>query len=291
MISNGSKKNMAFSIDQRRSMIEPATREMSIKHQCELLSLARSSFYYQPWEWNEAALEVMRVIDETFTRYPFYGKRRMSQYLQERGYPIGVKRTRTLMEYMGLVPIVPSPNTSKPHPSHWKYPYLLGGLSITYPNQVWAIDITYIRLIQGFVYLTAVQDWFSRYVISWELSPTLDSEFCVRCVEEGFRKRGKPEIINSDQGSQFTSDEYIKTVEDAGVQISMDGKGRAFDNIMIERLWRTVKYEEVYLKEYSGIPDCRSNLARYFRFYNTKRIHSSLGGTPYAVYSRGKIFV
>ena len=168
---------------------------------------------------------------------------------------------------------------------------MLRGLSITSPNQVWAIDITYIRLAQGFVYLTAVQDWFSRYVISWELSPTLDSDFCVRCVEEAFRKRGKPEIFNSDQGAQFTSDEFIKTLEDAGVQVSMDDKGRALDNIMIERLWRTVKYEEVYLKDYSGLPDCRSNLGRYFRFYNTRRIHSSLGGTPYKVYSQGRIFV
>ena len=233
----------------------------------------------------------MKVIDEVFTRYPFYGKRRITRYLHEHGFPVGVKRTRTLMEYMGLIPMVPRPNTSKPHPEHRKYPYLLRGLAITRPNQVWAIDITYIRLAHGFIYLVVVQDWFSRYVISWELSPTLDSEFCVRCVDEAFRKRGKPEIINSDQGVQFTSAEYIQTLEQAGVRISMDGKGRAFDNIMIERLWRTVKYEEVYLKEYSGIPDCRSNLAWYFRFYNMKRFHSSLGSTPYDVYTHGKTFL
>ena len=272
-------------------MIEPSNPKISINHQCELLGLGRSTFYYRPWEWNEAALQAMKVIDEVFTRYPFYGKRRISQYLQEHGYPVGVKRTKTLMEHMGLIPMVPRPNTSKPHPEHRKYPYLLRGLAIIRPNQVWAIDITYIRLTHGFVYLVAVQDWFSRYVISWELSPTLDSEFCIRSVEEAFRKRGMPEIINSDQGSQFTSDEYIQTLERFGVRISMDGKGRAFDNIMIERLWRTIKYEEVYLKDYSGIPDCRSNLARYFRFYNMKRFHSSLGSTPYEVYTQGRTFL
>ena len=191
------------------------------------------------------------------------------------------------MNYMGLVPMAPGPHTSRPHPNHKKYPYLLRGLSITRPNQVWAIDITYIRLAHGFVYMTAVIDWFSRYVIAWELSPTLDNEFCVHCAEEAFRSGYKPDIFNSDQGSQFTSEEFIRILERESVRISMDGRGRAFDNIMIERLWRTVKYEEVYLKEYTGIPDCRSNLREYFQFYNEERFHSSINGTPYEVYLAG----
>ncbi len=263
---------------------------MTQARKCELLGLSPSTLYYHcKTEWNDYDLEVMNVIDELFTRYPFYGKRRISQHLKSRGYNVGIKLARKMMQHLGLIPMIPGPNTSKPHPEHRKYPYLLRGLSIIRADQVWAIDITYIRLAHGFVYLTAVQDWFSRYVISWELSPTLDSEFCIRCVEEAFRKKGRPDIFNSDQGAQFTSEEFIKTLERFGVQISMDGKGRAFDNIMIERLWRTVKYEEVYLKDYGGIPDCRDNLSRYFRFYNMRRYHSSIGGTPYEVYSTSRI--
>ena len=234
-------------------------------------------------EWNDAALEVMRAIDEEYTRHPFRGKRGMCDYLQKDGYPIGVKRTRTLMKWMGLISTVPGPHTSKPHPSNRKFPYLLKDLEITTPNQVWATDITYIRLSRGFVYLTAVLDWFSRYVITWELSTTLDSEFCVHCVEEAFRV-GCPEIFNSDQGAQFTSNEFIETLERHPLRISMDGQGRAFDNIMIERFWRTVKYEEVYMKDYADVSDCRRSLSDYFRFYNEERHHTSLNCTPSEAY-------
>ena len=226
----------------------------------------------------------MREIDEEYTQHPFYGKRQMCRYLQERGYSIGVKRTRTLMKKMGLISVVPGPHTSKPHPEHKKYPYLLRGLEITGPNQVWTTDITYIRLSHGFVYLTAVLDWYSRYVIAWELSTTLDTEFCVHCVEEALRV-DCPAVMNSDQGSQYTSKEYIETLERHQIQISMDSRGRAYDNIRIERLWRTIKYEEVYLKDYTDVSDCRKSISAYIRYYNEERRHSVLGNTPLAVYT------
>ena len=260
-------------------MIDKNSQKMSVARQCRLLDLSRSTLNYIPWEWDEVALETMRAIDEEYTRHPFRGKRTMCNYLQQLGYNIGIKRTRTLMKWMGLESVLPGPNTSKPHPAHNKYPYLLKGLDITHSNHVWSTDITYIRLSHGFVYLTAVLDWFSRYVISWELSTTLDTEFCVHCLEESLRY-GCPTIFNTDQGIQYTSDIFVKTLQRHSIRISMDGKGQAFDNIMVERLWRTVKYEEVYLKEYRSVSDCRSNLKEYFRFYNTERNHSILGCTP-----------
>lgn len=267
-------------------LVDPNAKEKSVAEQCRLLDLPRSSFYYAPWEWDAGALEIMRIIDEEYTRHPFKGKRGMRDYLQARGYPIGVKRTRTLMREMGLVSTAPGPQTSKPHPEHRKFPYLLKGLEIKAPNQVWATDITYIRLSKGFVYLTAVLDWFSRYVITWELSTTLDCDFCIHCVEDAFRI-GCPEIFNSDQGAQYTSNEFIETLQSHPLRISMDGKGRAFDNIMVERLWRTVKYEEVYLKDYEDVSDCRRNLSDYFRYYNSERRHSVIGGVPKDVYFSG----
>lgn len=277
-----------MTIDRKRELIVPTDSEKSVAEQCRLLGLARSSYYYQPWEWDDAALEVMREIDEEYTRHPFRGKRGMCDYLQKRGYPIGVKRTRRLMKWMGLISTAPGPHTSKPHPEHRKFPYLLKNLEITTPNQVWATDITYIRMQRGFVYLTAVLDWYSRYVITWELSTTLDSEFCVHCVEDAFRV-GCPEIFNSDQGAQYTSNEFIETLERRPLRISMDGQGRAFDNIMVERLWRTVKYEEVYLKDYADVADCRRSLSEYFRFYNDERHHTSLGRTPSEAYFDRKL--
>lgn len=264
---------------EKRALVDPNSCDMTVTHQCELLDLAPSSFYYMPWEWDDVALEVMRVIDEEYTRHPFRGKRTMSGYLREQGYDIGVKRTRTLMQWMGLEATVPGPLTSKPHPEHRKYPYLLRDMAITAPNQVWASDITYIRLTRGFVYLTAVMDWYSRYVITWELSTTLDNDFCVRCLEEALRT-GSPMIFNTDQGVQYTSENFIKVLESHSIQISMDGRGRAFDNIMIERLWRTIKYEEVFLKDYDDVSECRLGLGEYFEFYNRQRTHSSLGSVP-----------
>ena len=262
---------------------------MPISRQCELLGLSRGTFYYVPWEWDEVALEIMRVIDEEYTRHPFLGKRRICNYLQEQGYNMGVKRTRTLMEWMGLESTLPGPQTSKPHTKQKKYPYLLRGLQITEPNQVWTTDITYIRLCHGFVYLTAVLDWYSRYVIAWDLSTTLDNDFCIRCVEEALRINC-PTIFNTDQGAQYTSENFIKVLESHSIQISMDGRGRALDNIMIERLWRTVKYEEVYLKDYDDVSNCRQSLDTYFEYYNEYRKHSVLGCVPKEKYLRNKKF-
>ena len=256
---------------------------MSISRQCELLDLSRGTFYYMPWEWDDGALEIMRMIDEEYTRHPFLGKRRICNYLQEQGYNIGVKRTRTLMQWMGLESTLPGPLTSTSHPEQKKYPYLLRDLEITRSNQVWTTDITYIRLSRGFVYLTAVLDWYSRYVIAWELSTTLDNDFCIRCLEEALRVNC-PTVFNTDQGVQYTSENFIKVLESHSIQISMDGRGRAFDNIMIERLWRTIKYEEVFLKDYDDVSDCRRSLGEYFEFYNRRRTHSSLGSVPERTY-------
>ncbi len=275
----GLKKNIKLTTEEKRKLIDNPSSEMTLEHQCELIDLARSSFYYVPWEWDETALEIMRDIDEEYTRRPFRGKRTMCDYLRDRGYNIGVKRTRTLMKWMGLEATVPGPLTSKPHPQHRKYPYLLRNLEITGPNHVWTSDITYIRLSRGFVYLTAVMDWYSRYVIAWELSTTLDNDFCVRCVEEALRENS-PMIFNTDQGVQYTSENFVKTLENHSIQISMDGRGRAFDNIMIERLWRTVKYEEVYLKDYESVSECRRSLGEYFDFYNNARKHSKWDCVP-----------
>jgi putative transposase len=227
----------------------------------------------------------MRLLDEQYTRTPFYGVRRMTKWLHEKGYHPDVKRVRRLLRLMGLEAIYPRPRLSQPGVGHKIYPYLLRGMEIVRPNQVWATDITYIRLAQGFIYLVAVMDWFSRYVLSWAVSVTLDAAFCLEALEQALR-RGQPEIFNSDQGSQFTSSDFTHRLEEAAVQISMDGRGRFLDNIFVERLWRSVKYEEVYLKDYRGVPDAKENLGRYFGFYNTERLHESLNyKTPAIVYA------
>jgi putative transposase len=226
---------------------------------------------------------MLRAIDEEYTRHPFLGKRRMGDYLVEQGYDVGVKRTRTLMAWLGLEAIYPKKNTSTPNREHKKYPYLLKNLSIVRPNQVWASDITYVRLDRGFVYLTAVMDWFSRYVIAWELSTTMDSDFCVRCLERAL-ETDKPEIFNTDQGVQYTSADFTQTLLAAETRISMNGAGRCFDNIMVERLWRTVKQEEVYLKDYADVADCRASLAAFFVDYNHRRKHSRLDARPAEIY-------
>ena len=228
----------------------------------------------------------MRLIDEEYTRHPFYGKRKMTAYLKRLGHKVNVKRTRRLMQLMNLEAIYQKPNLSRKHPEHTIYPYLLKGLTVKKSGQVWSTDITYIRTATGFMYLVVVIDWHSRYVLSWRLSNTLDAHFCIEALKEALRQ-GTPKIFNTDQGVQFTSHEFIKVLTDAGIKISMDGKGRALDNIFVERLWRTVKYEDIYLQEYETATDLLRGLEKYFLFYNHERIHESLDyKTPYEIHSK-----
>jgi len=228
----------------------------------------------------------MRLIDEQYTRTPFYGTRRMTAYLRGRGYRANRKKVSRLMHIMGLEAIYPKPKLSRKDTEHRIYPYLLKGIEIDGPDQVWASDITYIRMHRGFVYLTAIMDWYSRYVLSWAVSVTLDAHFCTEALDRALR-RGKPAIFNTDQGSQFTSEQFTRHLREAQIRISMDGKGRAFDNIFVERLWRSVKYEEVYLKNYRDVPSCIEGLRDYFRFYNNERPHQALGyKTPLQVYRK-----
>jgi len=264
-----------LSVEEKRMRIEPAHPQIPVFRQCELFGLARSSFYYEPQcddSYNEL---LMRLIDEQYTRTPFYGVRRLTAWLRNTGHIVNHKRVARLMNMMGLEAIYPKPRTSKKHPQHKKYPYLLEGLEIVRPNQVWATDITYIRMKRGFIYLTAIMDWFSRYVLSWEISITLETEFCLVALDRALGT-AKPEIFNSDQGSQFTSDDFTKRLKKEVIEISMDGRGRVFDNIFIERLWRSVKYEEVYLNDYQEIREAKDRLGRYFEFYNNERLHQSL---------------
>ena len=258
---------------------------MSIRRQCELLGVNKSVLYYTPRALSDSNLAVMRLIDEQYTRTPFYGVERMTAWLKRTGIVIGHNRVRRLMRLMGLEAIYPKPRLSLAGDDNSrKYPYLLRGLKIERPNQVWATDITYVRLWQDFVYLVAIMDWYSRYVLSWTLSTTLDVHFCLEALREALTI-AKPEIFNTDQGSQFTSGAFTGVLENAGVAISMDGKGRVFDNIFVERLWRTVKYEEIYLKDYQDVDEARRGIGCYFRFYNRQRLHQALGyQTPAEVY-------
>ena len=258
-------------------MIEPEGCALSVREQCRLLGVARSTVYYAPRGPKGSDLAVMRRIDEQYTRTPFYGVERMTAHLRRQGLRMGHNRVRRLMRLMGREAIYPKPRLSVPGGAeHRIYPYLLRGLRIERPNQVWSADITYIRLSQGFVYLMAVLDWFSRYVLTWSLSTTLEAWFCVEALRAALRT-ARPGIFNTDQGSQFTSADWIEELTEAGVAISMDGRGRVFDNIFTERLWRSVKYEEVYLKDYDGVDEARRGLGGYFGFYNTDRPHQSLG--------------
>ena len=228
---------------------------------------------------------MMNLIDLQYTATPFYGARRMAKALRDKNYQVGREHVGTLMFKLGLEAVFPKPNTSKPNPEHKIYPYLLRDVNITRTNQVWSTDITYIKLAQGFAYLTAVIDWNTRYVLSWRLSNTIDSGFCIEALEEALAMHGSPEIFNSDQGAQFTSGKFIKVLSDRGISISMDGRGRALDNIFVERLWRTVKYEDVFLKGYQSLPEARAGLEKYFEFYNNVRYHQSLDyKTPAQVY-------
>lgn len=255
-----------------------------IARQCELLALSRSSFYYRPHGDDSYNLQLMNLIDEQFTKTPFYGVPKMTAWLRAVGYPVNPKRIRRLMRQMGLEAIYPKPRTSQSGPAHTIYPYLVKGVTVNRPDHVWCADITYIRLAHGFVYLVVVLDWYSRYILSWELSITLEKEFCLQALKNALWI-SKPEIFNTDQGAQFTSEEFIGALAGADVRISMDGRGRLYNNIFVERLWRTVKYEEVYLHDYRTVQEARERLGVYFRFYNTERLHEALGyRTPHEVY-------
>ena len=246
--------------------------------------MSRSGYYYRPSGESETNLELMRRLDEQYTKTPYYGIRRMTAVLAAAGHRVNHKRVARLLRLMGLEALYPKPRLSVGGPGHRIYPYLLRGFRAERPNQVWSSDITYIRLRQGFVYLVAVMDWFSRFVLSWEISVTMETSFCVSALDWALR-RGMPEVFNSDQGSQFTSLDFTGRLTEAGIRISMDGRGRVFDNIFVERLWRTVKYENVYLNDYESVPAVTQGLARYFAFYNDERIHQSLGyRTPRSVH-------
>lgn len=256
-------------------MIDPNYSDISLRRQCELVGISRTGYYYQPVPESPQNLLMMRLLDQQYTRTPFYGTRRMTTYLNRLGYTINRKRVQRLMCKMGLEAIYPKPRTSQKHPQHRIYPYLLRGLSIDHPNQVWSTDITYVPMPQGFMYLVAVIDWHSRYVLSWRLSNTLEVDFCLDALEEAFIVN-KPEIFNTDQGSQFTSPRFTNRLEDENIRVSMDGRGRALDNIFIERLWRSVKYEDLYIKAYDTVPELHKGLSDYFLFYNEDRPHQGL---------------
>jgi putative transposase len=250
-----------------------------------LLGISRSGLYYRSVEVSGEDLALMKMIDRQYLATPFYGARRLAAWLRNQGYRVNRKRVRRLMQVMGLKAIYRRPRTSTPAPGHRIYPYLLGGMEITRPDQVWAVDITYIPMARGFLYLVAIMDWHSRYVLSWWLSNTLDGDFCVEALEEALRK-GRPDVLNSDQGAQFSAEAFTGMLEQQGVRISMDGKGSYSDNLFVERLWRTVKYEEVYLKAYQDGREARNGIGDYFRFYNTQRPHQALGyRTPAEAYA------
>lgn len=265
-------------------MIEPQQTAISLARQCELVGLARSSYYYHAVGESAENLHLMRLLDEQYTHTPFYGIRRMTAWLQTQGYAVNHKRVARLMRTMGLEAIYPKPHLSQPAATQQHYPYLLRGMKIERANQVWSSDITYIRLAQGFVYLVAIMDWFSRYVLSWSVSITLDTSFCLEALVAALRV-AQPDIFNSDQGVQFTSAEFTRHLQTTGIRISWDGRGRALDNIFVERLWRSVKYEEVYLKDYQSVSEAVQSLNAYFVFYNQERLHQALDyQTPATVY-------
>lgn len=263
---------------------------LSVVRQCQLSNVARATVYAPKVSAvvDEIELELLRLLDEEYTRHPFFGSRKMVLFLQNEGHAVNRKRVQRLMRILGLVAMVPSPNTSKKHPQHKVFPYLLRGLAVVRPNQVWSTDITYIRLAHGFVYLVAIIDWYSRKVLAWQLSNTMDVGFCMECLATALSEYGAPEIFNTDQGSQFTSDQWIGKMQENGIKISMDGRGRALDNIFVERLWRSVKYEDIYPKSYAQMPELLLGLAEYFVFYNGERFHQSLSyKTPNEVYKSG----
>ncbi len=270
------KKSGELNLLQQRSLIEPGNGIISIVRQCELLGIHRSGYYYQPNGENPLNLEIMGLLDRQYIDTPFYGVLRMHQYILSLGYNVNIKRIRRLLRLMGIFTIYPKKGLSMPDKEHKIYPYLLKGVEIVRPNQVWSTDITYIQMAKGFLYLVAIMDWYSRYVISWRLSNTMDSSFCVDALQEALSV-ARPEIFNTDQGSQFTSRNFTDCLLDSNVKISMDGKGRCFDNIFVERLWRTVKYEYVYINSIQDGRELWNGLNDYFTFYNQKRFHQALG--------------
>src|SRR3954462_274561 len=269
-----------MSIERRRQMIDPDHPELSIMRQCELVSISRSGFYYQPAGETPLNLDLMRLIDRQFLETPWYGSRQMARHLRREGYTVGRKRIRRLMGKMGLEPIYQRPRTTVPHPEHQVYPYLLRELVIERPNQVWCADITYIPMRRGFLYLVAVMDWPTRKVLSWRVSNTMDADFCIEALEEALERFGKPEIFNTDQGSQFTSPRFTDVLRTADGRISMDGRGRWMDNVFIERLWRSLKYECISLHAFETGSALRAGLAEWVRFYNTGRPHQALNNRP-----------
>ncbi len=274
-----------MSRERRREMVDREHPVLSTVRQCALLDISRSSLYYRRKGTSPEDLAVMKAIDQQYLATPFYGSRRMRVWLERQGCRASRKRVQRLMRTMGLAAIYRRPRTSWPAPGHKVYPYLLRGMEISKPNQVWAADITYIPMARGFLYLVAIMDWYSRYVVAWNLSNTLDADFCLKALEEALGK-GRPEVFNTDQGSQFTSEGFTGLLEQHGTKISMDGKGRYIDNIFVERLWRTVKYEEVYLKAYTDGRLAKTELEAYFRFYNAQRPHQALGyRTPAEVFN------
>ena len=277
-----------MSAPDRRAKLDRDHPHLSVRRQCAMLGIARSSVYRWPRAANDNDLALQRRIDELFTRWPFLGSRRMTALLRAEGTPINRKRVQRLMRQMGIAALGPKPRTTKPAPGHRIYPYLLGDVAVERPNQVWSADITYIPLGRGFLYLVAVMDWSSRAVLSWRLSNTMDVSFCVSALEEALARFGRPEIFNTDQGSQFTSAAFTGTLAAAGIRISMDGRGRWMDNVFIERLWRSLKYEDVYLKGYADGHEAKAGIAEWLRFYNNLRPHQSLANrTPMAVWRDG----
>lgn len=262
------------------ALLEPEHTKLSLRQQCSLLGINRSSYYYKPQPINEASLALMRIVDEIYTEYPFFGSRKMVDYLKLHGYGVfGRSRIRTIYQRLGLQAACPGPRTSSPHPEHKIYPYLLRNVEIQHCNHVWSSDITYIRLRTGFAYLMAIIDWFSRFVLDWQLSISLDADFCIETLSRVLQI-GRCKIFNTDQGAQFTSDGFTGLLLANNINISMDGKGRALDNVFVERLWRSVKYECIYLHEFDTVKDVRKMLVKYFDFYNNKRPHQSLNGQP-----------
>jgi putative transposase len=265
-------------------MIDPE-HDLSIKQQAVALGISRSSVYYMPRPVSDGDLMLMRRIDELHLEYPFAGSRMLRDMLSQQGLEVGRRHVRTLMRKVSIEAIYRRPNTSKPAPGHRIYPYLLRGQAITRPNQLWAMDITYVPMARGFVYLAAVVDWFSRRVLAWRVSITMDASFCIEALEEALSRNEKPEVFNTDQGSQFTSEAFTRRLKENGIRISMDGRGRWRDNVFVERIWKSIKYEEVYLHAYASVSEARTRIATYIEFYNSMRPHSSLKAlTPDQVY-------
>jgi putative transposase len=279
-----------MSLERRRQMIELEHPQLSVVRQCQLVSISRSGFYHAPAGETALNLELMRLIDAQFLEMPWYGSRQMARHLRREGYTVGRKRIRRLMTKMSLAPIYQRPRTTVPNPEHRIFPYLLRDLTIDRPNQAWCTDITYLPMRRGFLYLVAIMDWATRKVLAWRVSNTMDVEFCIEALEEALAQFGRPEIFNSDQGGQFTSPRFTGVLQQAGVRISMDGRGRWMDNVFIERLWRSLKYECVYLHAFETGSELRAGLSKWISYYNTARPHSTLAGqTPDEAYGAGVV--